>query len=116
MIFPCTGRLSFDFLSSLVSISATPTAKTCKRASALEPQEPREQNKDARKEEERTMSSSVEVEHIGHLDVDDPEEALVAFLELALVEDLDGNDRRVLDLTARVQAIFGFVGDIVERR
>lgn len=38
------------------------------------------------------MSSSVEVEHIGHLDVDNSEEALVAFLEFALVKDLDGND------------------------
>lgn len=48
--------------------------------------------RNARKEGERTMSSSVEVEHIGHLDVDNSEEALVAFLEFALVKDLDGND------------------------
>lgn len=62
------------------------------------------------------MSSSVEVEHIGHLDVDNSEEALVAFLEFALVKDLDGNDRRVLDLAAQVQASFRFVGDRVGRR
>lgn len=44
-----------------------------------------------------TVATQVQVEDICNTDVDDAEEALVPFLELALVEDLDGDDGRVLD-------------------
>jgi hypothetical protein len=51
-----------------------------------------------------TLPAQLEVDHIGYLDVDDTEEALVRLsLELALVEDLDCNDRRVLDGAAGCQ-------------
>ena len=43
------------------------------------------------------MATQVEVEDVGNTDIDNAEEALVTFLELALVEDLDGNHRRILD-------------------
>ena len=45
------------------------------------------------------MSSQLQVNHIADFDVDDAKEALVPFLEFALVEDLDGNHRTVLDGT-----------------
>ena len=38
------------------------------------------------------MASELEVEDVADTDVDDAEEALVPPLELALVEDLDGDD------------------------
>lgn len=47
----------------------------------------------------RTMATELKVDHIADFDVDDTEEALVALLELALVEDLDRNDRVLLDST-----------------
>ena len=47
------------------------------------------------------MSSQLQVNHIADFDVDDAKEALVPFLEFALVEDLDGNHRTVLDGTGR---------------
>ena len=44
---------------------------------------------------ERTVPSEFQVEHVADPDVDYTEEALVPLLELALVEDLDGNDRGI---------------------
>lgn len=43
------------------------------------------------------MSAQFEVNDLANSDIDDTEEALVAALELALVKDLDGHHRRVLD-------------------
>ena len=43
------------------------------------------------------MTAENEVEHVGHLDIHDAQKALISSLELALVEDLDRDDRRVLD-------------------
>ena len=48
----------------------------------------------------RTMAVEIEVKDIAHTDVDDAEEALVAFLELALVEDLNCNNRILCDIAA----------------
>jgi hypothetical protein len=44
------------------------------------------------------MPTQVNVKHVRDADVDDAEKALVALLELALVEYLDGNNGRVLDV------------------
>lgn len=41
------------------------------------------------------MATQLEVNHIRDTNVDHTQEALVPFLELALVEDLDGNDRGI---------------------
>ena len=46
------------------------------------------------------MTTKLEVDDIADFDVDDAEETLIALLELALVEDLDGDDRRLLHDTA----------------
>lgn len=45
-----------------------------------------------------TIATEVQVQDAGDTDVDDTQEALVFALEFLLVEDLDGDDRRVLDL------------------
>ena len=49
------------------------------------------------KERGLTMATKLEVEDIPHANVDDTQEALVPTLELALVEDLDSDNRRLLD-------------------
>jgi len=41
------------------------------------------------------MSTQLEVNHIGDTNVDHAQEALIPLLELALVKDLNGNDRGV---------------------
>jgi hypothetical protein len=38
------------------------------------------------------MTAEIQIEHVANTDVDDAEESLVPSLELALVEDLNGND------------------------
>ena len=43
------------------------------------------------------MSAQFEVNDLADSDIDDTEEALITTLELALIKDLDGYDRRVLD-------------------
>ena len=43
------------------------------------------------------MSTEFQVKHVADAHIDDPKKALVALLELALVEYLDGNDRGLLD-------------------
>ena len=43
------------------------------------------------------MTTKLEVDDIADFDVDDAEETLIALLELALVEDLDSDDRVLLD-------------------
>ena len=45
------------------------------------------------------MTTKLEVDDIADFDVDDAEETLIALLELALVEDLDSDDRVLLDGT-----------------
>lgn len=45
----------------------------------------------------RTMTTNFQVEHIANTNIHDSEETLVALLELALVEYLHGDHRRVLD-------------------
>ena len=45
----------------------------------------------------RTVPAQLQVNDIVHFNVDDSKEALVPLLELALVEDLDGNHRGILD-------------------
>lgn len=45
------------------------------------------------------MTTEVEIKHIADTNVDNAKEALIAFLELALVKDLDGDDGGVLDHT-----------------
>lgn len=49
----------------------------------------------------QTMSTEFEVQHIADPDIDHSEETLVSSLEFTLVEDLHGDDRRVLDSTRR---------------
>lgn len=52
---------------------------------------------------ELTLAPKLEVEHIGDLNVDDAEEALVLLsFKLALIKDLDRHDRRVLDRDIKV--------------
>lgn len=46
------------------------------------------------------MPSQLQVQHIAHTNVDDSKETLIALLELALVEDLDGNNRGILHVSA----------------
>ena len=41
------------------------------------------------------MAAQLQIKNVAHADVDDTEETLVPSLELALVEDLYGYDRRV---------------------
>ena len=94
MSLPLTARFSEPFLSSRVSISACVSYDG------------------HGKESLRTLSAELEVDDIGHLDIDDTEEPLVILLvssvvkcgqkadlplELALVKDLHRNDRRILD-------------------
>lgn len=43
------------------------------------------------------MPSELQVEHIADADVDHAQESLIPTLELSLVENLDGDDGRVLD-------------------
>ena len=43
------------------------------------------------------MTAKNQVENVGHLDIHDAQEALISSLELALVEDLNCDDGRVLD-------------------
>ena len=47
------------------------------------------------------MTTKLEVDDIADFDVDDAEETLIALLELALVEDLDSDHRRLLDHTVQ---------------
>ena len=49
------------------------------------------------------MATQLKVNHIRDTDVDHTQEALVPFLELALVEDLDCNHGGVLDSTRKRQ-------------
>ena len=46
---------------------------------------------------EQCLAAELEVYDLGDADIDNAEEALVALLELLLVEDLDGDDGRVSD-------------------
>lgn len=46
------------------------------------------------------MPSQLQVQHVAHTNVDDSKETLIALLELALVEDLDGNNRGILHVSA----------------
>lgn len=46
---------------------------------------------------QRTIASCVHIKHIAHLDVDGPEEALILFLELFLVKDLNCENTLVGD-------------------
>ena len=55
----------------------------------------------AQEDSKRTVTTHVEVKNIADTNVDDAEEALITFLELALVKDLNGDDRRLFDHTAR---------------
>jgi len=54
--------------------------------------------------EQRTMSSEFEIENVADFDVDDTQEALISTLELPLVEDLDGDDGRVLDRAEKARS------------
>lgn len=45
------------------------------------------------------MSSKLQVDNVGNPYIDHTQEALVALLELALIEDLDSNNGRVLDIS-----------------
>lgn len=45
------------------------------------------------------MSTQLQVDYIANFHVDHTKESLIPLLELALVEDLDGNYRVVLDST-----------------
>jgi hypothetical protein len=47
-----------------------------------------------------TVATQLKVHNIAHADVDDAEKALITPLELALVEDLDGDDGGFFDISA----------------
>lgn len=47
---------------------------------------------------ERLVAAEIEVEALRDRNVDDAQEALVLFLELFLVKDLNGDDARILDI------------------
>jgi hypothetical protein len=73
MSLPLTTRLSFDFRRSLVSISVHGIS-ICRRACILKA---------------HTVSANVQVKHAADAHVYNSEEALVLFLELLLVKDLN---------------------------
>lgn len=52
-------------------------------------------------DEQHTMTTKNEVEYVGHFNIDNAEETLILLLEFALVEDLHGDHRRILDRPAR---------------
>jgi hypothetical protein len=106
IILPWTGRPSFDFLRSRVSISNVSERTGGGRKKEMgrkgewpERREGRQLSPSAHVhafpflphshgQTARTMSSAIEIEHVRHLDIDDAKEALVALFELAMVEDL----------------------------
>ena len=47
------------------------------------------------------MTTQLEVEHIPNTHIDNAQKPLITALELALVKDLNGDDRRLFDHTAR---------------
>jgi hypothetical protein len=89
MSFPWTTKLSLDLFRSSVSISGGPRLApihfSCK---AVQPRGV---------EGMLTMSTDVEIKDVGHTDVNNAEKTLVPPLKFALVEDLNGDHRRVLD-------------------
>jgi hypothetical protein len=89
MRLPCTTRLSFDFLRSRVSISRERLRLAGTERQAML---------------RRTMASELKVEDIADANVDDTKKPLIAPLELALIENLDGYHGRVLDSSGEVAA------------
>lgn len=51
----------------------------------------------AMEQKPRTMSTKLEIDNFGYTDINHAQKALIASLELALVKDLDGDHRGVLD-------------------
>jgi hypothetical protein len=82
--FPCTTKLSFDFLRSSVSISERNQIRYV-HIEAL------------------TMTAELEVKDIAHFYIHDSQETLIFALEFALVEYLHCDDRRVLHGAAEVR-------------
>lgn len=90
MTLPCTGRLSFDFWSSNVSISTLMMRYQSAYHEAWRPGH-------HVGVERRTMSTKLKVKDFSDTNVHNPKEALIASLELALIEDLDGDDGGIFD-------------------
>lgn len=57
------------------------------------------------------MSTKFQVQHIADSYINNAQEPLVPALELALIEDLDGNDRRLLDHTALIVAAYKYTNN-----
>lgn len=112
MILPCTGRPSFDFLRSRVSISEAASEarmeRQARRASSARRLRWGRAEASISDKSQRTVSSAIEIENVRHLHIDDAKEALVALLKLAVIKDLEaqkGEQQRVRKRRIR-QALF----------
>lgn len=83
---PLTTRLSLDLRKSRVSISAR-DIRTCTTTTTMSA---------------RTIAASVKVDDAADAEIDDSQKALILFLELFLIEYLDGEDALIVCLAARV--------------
>lgn len=50
-----------------------------------------------------TLPTTVQIDHIGHLDIDHSQKPLILSLELPLIKHLHRDDGRVLDITIGTQ-------------